>query len=116
MARRQVGVVKALFRYPVKSMLGEELSEVDIGEHGIIGDRAYALLEANGRVMTAKKWANLFEFSASYDALPKSGELAPLRITLPDGRTIHAQDADASAVLSRVLVQPGGSKLPFSPK
>ncbi|HSD10444.1 MAG TPA: MOSC N-terminal beta barrel domain-containing protein, partial [Candidatus Binatia bacterium] len=46
MGRRQIGVVKDLFRYPVKSMLGERLTEVDIGESGVIGDRAYALREA----------------------------------------------------------------------
>jgi uncharacterized protein YcbX len=103
MERRQIGVVQDLFCYPVKSMLGERLSEVDVGAHGIIGDRAYALREANGRVVTAKKWANMFEFCARYDAPPAPGELAPLSIILPDGRTIHAQDADASLVLSSVL-------------
>src|SRR4029453_6479488 len=84
--RRQIGVVKELFRYPVRSMLGERLSEVEIGTQGVIGDRAYALREANGRVVTAKKWANLFEFCARYDAPPTPGALAPLSITLPDGR------------------------------
>jgi len=103
MERRQIGVVKDLFRYPVKSMLGERPSEVDIGAHGVIGDRAYALREANGRVVTAKKWANMFEFCARYDAPPTPGALVPLSITLPDGRTMHAQDPDASAVLSAVL-------------
>jgi hypothetical protein len=103
MQRRQIGVVQDLFRYPVKSMLGERLSAVDIGAQGVIGDRAYALREANGRVVTAKKWANMLEFCARYDAPPKPGELAPLRITLPDRRTIHAQDPDASTLLSSVL-------------
>jgi hypothetical protein len=84
-------------------MLGERLSEVAIGENGVIGDRAYALREANGRVVTAKKWANMLEFSACYDTPPKPGGLAPLSITLPDGRTIQAQAPDASAVLSAVL-------------
>jgi hypothetical protein len=103
MERRQVGVVQALFRYPVKSMLGEQPSAVDIGLQGVIGDRAYALREASGRVVTAKKWANMFEFCARYDTPPTPGELAPLHITLPDGRTIDAQDPDAAAVLSAVL-------------
>lgn len=103
MERRQVGVVKELFRYPVKSMLGEQLSTVDIGDTGVIGDRAYALREANGRVVSAKKWANMFEFAARYDAPPTPGELAPLSITLPDGRSIQAQASDASAVLSAIL-------------
>jgi MOSC domain-containing protein len=90
MERHQVGVVKDLFRYPVKSMQGERLSAVDIGAHGVIGDRAYALREANGRIVTAKKWANILELCARYDAPPTPGALAPLRITLPDGQTLHA--------------------------
>jgi len=106
MERRHIGVVRDLFRYPVKSMRGERLSAVDIGVHGVIGDRAYALREANGRVVTAKKWANMLEFSARYDAPPTPGALAPLRITLPEGRTIQAQAPDASAVLSAVLGRP----------
>ena len=77
MERRQIGVVQELFRYPVKSMLGERPSAVDIGAHGVIGDRAYALREANGRIVTAKKWANMFEFGARYDAPPTPGALGP---------------------------------------
>jgi len=106
MGRHQIGVVKDLFRYPVKSMLGERLSAVEIGTHGVIGDRAYALREVSGRVVTAKKWANMLGCCARYDAPPTSEALAPLCITLPDSRTIHAQDPDASAVLSAVLGRP----------
>lgn len=106
MERRQIGVVQELFRYPVKSMRGERLSAVDIGAHGVIGDRAYALREANGRIVTAKKWATMLECSARYEAPPMPAALAPLRITLPDGRTIAAPAPDASAVLSAVLGRP----------
>jgi uncharacterized protein YcbX len=106
MEKRQVGVVQTLFRYPVKSMLGEQLRAVDIGPQGVIGDRAYALREASGRVVTAKKWANMFEFGARYATPPTPGALAPLHITLPDGRIIAAQDPDAAAVLSAVLGRP----------
>jgi len=93
----------ALFRYPVKSMLGEEIDECEVGAKGVVGDRAYALREASGRVVTAKKWANIFEFRACYDSTPAADALAPIRIELPDRRVIHAQDPDASAVLSNVL-------------
>lgn len=106
MERRQIGVVQDLFRYPVKSMRGERLSEVDIGDHGVIGDRAYALHEANGRVITGKKWSNMLGFSARYEVPPAPGELAPIHITLPDDRIIQAQAPDASAVLSAVLGRP----------
>ncbi len=103
MDKRQVGIVMALFRYPVKSMLGEEIDECEVGAKGVVGDRAYALREASGRVVTAKKWANIFEFRACYDSTPAADALAPIRIELPDRRVIHAQDPDASAVLSNVL-------------
>jgi uncharacterized protein YcbX len=106
MARQPIGVVEDLFRYPVKSMLGERLSELDVGEGGVVGDRAYALREASGRVVTAKKWAAMLELGACYDRPPSSEHLAPLRITLPDGRTIHAEDPDASSVLSAALGRP----------
>ena len=106
MERRQIGVVKDLFRYPVKSMGGERLSAVDIAANGVIGDRAYALREANGRIVTAKKWPNMLESGARYDAPPIPEVLAPLRIILKDGRTIQAQAPDASATLSAVLGRP----------
>jgi uncharacterized protein len=103
MARRPIGRLHALYRYPVKSLQGERLHAVDIGPQGMIGDRAYALREANGRVMTAKKWPTLLECAARYEAPPMPGTQAPLRITLSDGRSLQARDPDASAVLSTVL-------------
>jgi uncharacterized protein YcbX len=52
---RAQGVVETLSRYPVKSMLGEELAECTIGPGGVIGDRAYALIdETDGKVASAK--------------------------------------------------------------
>ena len=103
MERQPIGVVHALYRYPVKSMQGERPNAVEMSAKGIIGDRAYALREANGRVMTAKKWPHLLECAARYEVPPTPDALAPLRITLPDGRTIRAEDPDASTVLSTVL-------------
>ena len=38
-----VGVVEELWRYPVKSMLGEQLTVTELTESGLLGDRAYAL-------------------------------------------------------------------------
>jgi uncharacterized protein len=106
MARWQVGVITELYRYPIKSMLGERLNELEVGPQGVIGDRCWALREANGRIVSAKKWANMFDFTASYESEPQPGVLAPLRITLPDGRQIRAQDEGASQVISELLGRP----------
>jgi uncharacterized protein YcbX len=62
--------VVSLWRYPVKSMLGEELNASAITSQGLLGDRAYALVDSsNGKVASAKnprKWPYLFDFRAAF--------------------------------------------------
>jgi uncharacterized protein YcbX len=108
MARRQIGTVTELFRYPIKSMLGERLEQIEVGERGGIGDRVWALREsANGKVVSAKKFARMLDLRATYESPPRPNEpddeRAPIKIQLPDGRTLHAADANAAAILSAVL-------------
>ena len=104
MTRRMIGKVSALARYPVKSMLGEQLDELHFTERGAVGDRAYALRElATRQIASAKKFPRLFEFRAACDSEPASGRMAPVTIELPGGRKIHAEDADASELISAAL-------------
>lgn len=103
-----IGSVISLWRYPVKSMLGEELNAADVTERGLLGDRTFALIEpATGKVASAKnprKWGKLFDCRAAFVEPPRPGQpLPPLRITLPDGGSFSSQQADVGQVLSRVL-------------
>lgn len=100
--------VASLWRYPVKSMMGEELNAVDITALGLLGDRAYALIDASdGKVVSAKnprKWAGLFDFRATFLHPPAVGErIPPVRISLPDGTTVTSEDSDANQNLSAAL-------------
>ncbi len=105
---RQVGIVAGLWRYPVKSMLGEQVAEMEISERGAAGDRAYALRElATGRIVSAKKFPAMFGFRAAYEQPPTFAGFAPVAIKLPDGRGIRAEDSDASEAISAAL----GSKV-----
>lgn len=76
-----VGHVQCLWRYPVKSMLGESLDQLAIEERGVVGDRGYALWDvAASKVASAKnprRWADLLRFQASYLAEPVCGEALP---------------------------------------
>ncbi len=46
-----LGSIVSLWRYPVKSMLGEELNAAEVTKRGLLGDRAYALVDsADGKV------------------------------------------------------------------
>ena len=103
-----VGPVVGLWLYPVKSMMGEELNSAAITERGVLGDRAYALVDpSNGKVASAKnprKWGKLFDFRASYDEPPVlAQELPPVRIAVPDGTAVSSDARDLDEVLSTVF-------------
>src|SRR5688572_22234444 len=95
--------VVSLWRYPVKSMMGEELNGADFNTQGLLGDRAYALIDIEtGKVASAKnpkKWPDLFHFRASYIEPPQPGhEIPPVRIMFPDGTIHRSSDADINEV------------------
>lgn len=102
------GIVSSLWRYPVKSMLGEELSAAEMTDRGLIGDRAYAVVDStDGKAATAKnprKWPTLFGFRAAFIEPPRAGAALPaVSITLPDGTTATSDQADVDQILSRAL-------------
>ena len=85
-----VGSVADLWRFPVKSMRGERLEEAELTEGGLVGDRAYALIDSDtGKVVSAKSvrlFPDLLGCRAAFVGAPRSGhEPPPVRITLPDG-------------------------------
>jgi uncharacterized protein len=50
-----LGSIVSLWRYPVKSMMGEELNAAEVTSGGLLGDRAYALVDSSdGKVASAK--------------------------------------------------------------
>ena len=107
-AQASSGSVVALRRYPVKSMMGEELNAVEVSEVGLLGDRAYAIVDvSDGKIASAKnprKWPDLFCFRAAFVDPPQSvGKIPPVRITLPDGTVITSDQMDISEILSRAL-------------
>lgn len=102
------GSITSIRRYPVKSMMGEDIEMSLVTERGVLGDRVHALIDmADGKVVSAKnpkKWANLFAFSATYEEEPRSEtDPAVVRITTPDGTVISSGDADVGAKLSQAL-------------
>ncbi|HEY6378330.1 MAG TPA: MOSC N-terminal beta barrel domain-containing protein [Candidatus Dormibacteraeota bacterium] len=107
-AKTPVGTVVSLWRYPVKSMMGEELNAAEVTERGLLGDRAYALVDSSdGKVASAKnpkKWPGLFDFRAAFAAAPRAGaDMPSVRITMPDGALITSGHAELDESLSRTL-------------
>ena len=86
--------VAEIWRYPVKSLQGEQLETATIGQSGVAGDREWGLLDpATGFVLTARREARLL-----YGAARMDGD-RPV-VTLEDG-TVMEDDAALSAWLGR---------------
>jgi uncharacterized protein YcbX len=106
--QKVVGSIVSLWRYPVKSMMGEELNAAEVTRDGLLGDRAYALVDSlDGKVASAKnprKWPTLFDFRAVLaDATRPSVKVPPVRITLPEGTIVNSEQPDVHRILSKVL-------------
>ncbi|MGI8925994.1 MAG: MOSC domain-containing protein [Tepidiformaceae bacterium] len=104
----EAGRITELWRYPVKSMMGEPLTSSEITPAGLIGDRAYALIDSEtGKVVSAKnphRWPDLFHWRALFSEPPQTGKQPPpVQFTMPDGGTIDGGAADAPARLSAAL-------------
>jgi len=100
--------VVSLWRYLVKSMMGEELNAAEITERGLVGDRQFAVVDAaTGKVAGAKnprKWGNFFDFRAAYVEPPETGQKLPaVRVTLPDGAVVTSEQPDVEQILSKAL-------------
>jgi uncharacterized protein YcbX len=92
-------------------MMGEELNGTEVTDSGLLGDRAYALVDrSDGTVASAKnprKWPRLFDFRAALTDIPRSGTaMPPVRITLPDSAIASSEQPDIHAILSAVLKRP----------
>jgi len=97
-----------LWRYPVKSMQGEELNAADITADGLLGDRQFAVIDpATGKVAGAKnprKWPGYFYFRAAYTEPPRAGSALPaVRVTTPGGISATTAEADLPKLLSEAL-------------
>jgi MOSC domain-containing protein len=107
-AQVEAGSVVGLWRYPVKSMMGEELNAAEVTDRGLVGDRQFAVVDATtGMVAGAKnprKWGNFFDFRAAYVEPPERGSKLPaVRLTLPDGIVVTTEQPDLAQVLSAAL-------------
>ncbi len=104
----KAGAVVSMWRYPVKSMIGEELALAHVDNYGISGDRSFAIVDiTDGKTATAKNprtWPTLFTFKATCIQTLDSGEkIPPVKITLPNGVTVTSEQSNLDQTLSQAL-------------
>ena len=102
MRLRSCGVeITQLWRYPVKSMIGESVESVELDELGVAGDRTWAARDLErGGIRGAKKIAPLMQLAATGIG---GGHV---EISLPDGSTARTSEPDVNARVSAALDHP----------
>ena len=85
----EVGRVRAIYRYPVKSMAGELMSSAQLGWHGLEGDRRLAFVRSGIRAgmpwLTAGKLPSL----VTYVPLRDAEDALPSRVRTPKGEELE---------------------------
>ena len=100
-----------LHRYPVKSMMGEDLNAARVTPRGLFGDRSFALCDSEtqkiARAKNPRKWPTLFSYRAAFTTPPEDETTLPaVRVTLPDGTHITTANPEFAATLSSSLGRP----------
>jgi uncharacterized protein len=107
----RLGTVARLFRYPVKSMRGEELQQTPVGLQGLPGDRRYAFVQAQNRSvfpwLTGRQVAEMLHFRPRFEGgYDGSGREPALLVELPDGRLLGINDPALQQALEQQLGAP----------
>jgi MOSC domain-containing protein len=102
-----IGEVAQLWRYPVKSLGGEQVEHADIGLRGVLGDRLWAVRDIQRDITaSARRLPALLTATARYpggvptDAGP--GNVPDVEITFPDGAVLNSSDHEVHAKLSEL--------------
>ena len=81
-----IGTVAEIWRYPVQSMRGESLADTEMGADGVVGDRAYGIVDPqSGAVVSSargrRQWRGIVTLAARYrDRTPPHGTAVPIDI------------------------------------
>jgi uncharacterized protein YcbX len=107
----EIGHVDSIFRYPVKSMGGEQLETAELGWHGLEGDRRLAFRRMNDRSafpwLTAGKLPDLLLFAPvrrggdAHEDSTQPDSLLPTHIRTPEGVEMPVFGEDLAAEIGR---------------
>ena len=100
----EIGAIRGLFRYPVKSMAGEAIEVADLGWHGFEGDRRLALRRVGDRGgfpwLTASKLPELIVFVPLRRA-PAASEDLPTHVRTPEGEELALFGEELAGEITR---------------
>lgn len=102
-----IGTIKEIWRYPVKSMAGERLTNCAVLSLGIPGDRGWAIRdEIKSEIKTGTRIPLLMQCASEYQEEPSYENIPHVNIKFPDGSSVASDDPEVNSRLSAVLGRP----------
>ncbi|MBK8983723.1 MAG: MOSC domain-containing protein [Ignavibacteria bacterium] len=102
--KNEIGIIKAIFRYPVKSMAGMEISNSKMGFHGLEGDRRFAFRRVENKsgfpFLTASKLPEMILFKP-FSKKENDQSLIPGHVCTPEGKVLELQSNELSEDISQ---------------
>lgn len=106
---REIGQVKAIYRYPIKSMAGQQLKSASLGWHGFNGDRRFAFMrigvESGFPWLTASKLPQLVKYSPLWNGTNESTDI-PTHIQTPTGQVLELRSENIEQDISQAHGSP----------
>lgn len=100
----QIGTVKQIWRYAVKSMAGEQLESCSVGPLGIPADRGWSIRdETTGEITNGKHTPLLMQCEARYREQPGNGTIPHVVMRFPNGVELSSDASDVNARLSELF-------------
>ena len=97
----ELGKIHAIFRYPIKSLAGEETDTARLGWHGLDGDRRFAFRRVSDQSgfpwLSASRLPELLLFKPTGQAT----NAAPTHVRTPEGRELEVRGEELRAEISR---------------
>lgn len=103
---RTVGRVAAIARYPVKSLVGEQLETVAVSSRGVQGDRLWAVRDPDGKLGSGKSSRRFRRMPGLLDLAARYVAASTPVVTFPDGRELAADDPTIADALSTHVGRP----------
>lgn len=94
--------VISLHRYPVKSLLGEDLSELVLDARGVVGDRRWSVRTKTGKIGSGKNTRRFASVPGLLQLRSRYDTDCPV-VVFPDGSCAPADSPDAAARLSYLV-------------
>ncbi len=102
--KHEIGCIKTIFRYPVKSMAGVELTKAQLGFHGLEGDRRFAFRRMTEQGdfpwLSASRLPEMILFKPFHQQENEHSAI-PSHVRTPEGNVLELLNRELSEELSR---------------